>query len=343
MPYNDPKEDGDAKPTPVKSKTDRTVNQNSNIRLVPTSKGAPVTSTSGPGPAAPSIPDSSSSQSQQKKRTRWHESALTSITPSYDGSNSDKDRSTSGGHHEEFRWDMTKSDPGTPGISETAAEIRRTLSSATLSSALQTLQSSAVSSADRAELLRRGRRAVWRSADEARKLPPDAERALVLASRRGLRSFILAYLVRAGIDLLLGTIRNARKRRPGSSAPAAKGFVAVLGSALLGKEPRRLGATVGTFAFLNTAVGHLLRLAPEAAVVRLRILLFLRKLLGFRVSPKHNAKLEAAEKGEWTYTDEDGEPLALGERRWHASAAGAIASLALLWEDQPRRIAIAQQ
>lgn len=236
---------------------------------------------------------------------------------------------------------MTKSDPGTPGISETAAEIRRTLSSATLSSALQTLQSSATSPADRAALLRRGRRAVWRPADEARKLPPDAERALVLAARRGLRSFLLAYLVRAGIDLLLGIVRNARRRRPGSVP--AKGMLSVLRSALLGKEPRRLGATVGTFAFLNTAVGHLLRLAPAAALIRLRILLFIRRLLGLRVTEKDKAKLEAEEKGEWVYTDEDGEPLALGERRWHASAAGAIASLALLWEDRPRRVAIAQQ
>lgn len=207
-----------------------------------------------------------------------------------------------------------KSDPGTPNLQETADQIRRTLSLASLDT-LMTL--SANTSGERNRLLkevsRAGRDLVWRDKDDKKVFPRDTERALVLAARRALRSFILAFSVRSGVNVLLllfGTLRRRKLR------------LAQLRHAIFGQEPFRFGAMIGTFTFLNTLTLHLLRLAPPVSYLRRRIRagLFARPTFG----PPEREGPE-------------------GERRWQAAVAGAVGSLGLLWETQARRTGVAQQ
>lgn len=78
----------------------------------------------------------------------------------------------------------------------------------------------------------------------------------------------------------------------------------------------------GSFTFLNTLTYHLLRLAPPPSYLRkrLRAGLFSQPTFG----PPEREGNE-------------------GELRWHAAAAGGIASLALLWETEGRRRGVSQQ
>lgn len=78
----------------------------------------------------------------------------------------------------------------------------------------------------------------------------------------------------------------------------------------------------GSFTFLNTLTYHMLRLAPPASYIRkrLRYGLFSQPTFG----PPEREGPE-------------------GEHRWHAAAAGGIASLALFWETAGRRRGVSQQ
>jgi hypothetical protein len=111
-------------------------------------------------------------------------------------------------------WEAGRSDPGTPNISETwvvvfiasfllqvsevelinylsaayrwycsAAQIRRTISLASL----DTLLTIAQDDMERERFGQEIKSMLWRDERETRKMPNDAERALVLAARRGLR------------------------------------------------------------------------------------------------------------------------------------------------------------
>ncbi|ORY24308.1 hypothetical protein BCR39DRAFT_547390 [Naematelia encephala] len=210
--------------------------------------------------------------------------------------------------------DYLRSDPGTPNLLETADQIRRTLSLASLD-ALLVLSSNPSGERDRfiAEVSKAGRDLVWRDKDEKRLLPKDTERASVLAFKRGLRSFLLAFSVRAGVNVLLMLFRTMRRK---------KLRLALLGHAIFGPEPFRFGAMIGTFTFLNTLTLHLLRLAPPLSYFRRRLKtgLFIRPTFG---PPEREG-------------DE-------GERRWQAAVAGAVGSLGLLWESRSRRTGVAQQ
>lgn len=263
-------------------------------------------------------------------------------------------------HANAFKWDTTRSDPGTPNLSETAASIRRNLSSATLATALSTLSTSISSSSEaaieREKLLKRGKKMVWRDEREIRKLPQDAERAFVLAGQRGLRSLVLAWLVRSGVNVLLMLMRTipfGRRRRQRTPGGRSIKWTALIRHALFGPEPLRFAAMIGSFTFLNTLTLHLLRLAPPASYIRKR----LRRVWNWDSSPltfgpperymgPTMVDTEAEEKGAsrgdpgvpaW-FEEEDS-----GERRWQAPVAGAVASLGLLCEEKGRRAAIAQQ
>lgn len=163
------------------------------------------------------------------------------------------------------------------------------------------------------DITRAGRELVWRDKDEKRLYPSDAERAIVLALKRGLRSFILAFSVRSGVNIILLLFRALRKKTL---------RLKDVTHALAGSDSFRFGATIGTFTFLNTFILHLLRLAPPLSYVRRRIKagLFSRATFG---PPEREG-------------DE-------GEHRWHAAVAGGIASISLLWETAGRRTSIAQQ
>ncbi|KAI9632051.1 uncharacterized protein MKK02DRAFT_21065 [Dioszegia hungarica] len=202
-----------------------------------------------------------------------------------------------------------RSDPGTPNLAETADQIKRTLSLARLDTLLQ------ANERDRllAEVSRAGLELVWRNKDAKKLYPRDPERAGILALKRGLRSFLLAFSVRAGVNVLLLLFRTLRR----------KGLrVQLILHAIFGAEPFRFGATIGTFTFLNTLTLHLLRLAPPLSYLRRR----------FRAGFNHKPSFGPPER--------EG---AEGERRWQAAVAGAVGSLGLLWETKARRRGVAQQ
>ncbi|OXG50365.1 hypothetical protein J010_02837 [Cryptococcus neoformans] len=208
-----------------------------------------------------------------------------------------------------------QSDPGTPNFQETADQIRRTLSLASVDSLLLLSASQSERTKFLAEVSRAGRGLVWRDEGELCLLPQDNERAVVLALKRGLRSFILAFSVRSGINVLLLLFRLLRKHAPKLSLP-------LLRRTIFGPEPFRFGGMIGTFTLLYTFTLHLLRLAPPLSYFRRRI-----------------------RAGLWNKTtfgppEREGNE---GERRWQAAAAGAVGSLGLLWESKSRRTGVAQQ
>ncbi|KAL0255686.1 hypothetical protein I308_100493 [Cryptococcus tetragattii IND107] len=208
-----------------------------------------------------------------------------------------------------------QSDPGTPNFQETADQIRRTLSLASVDSLLLLSVNQSERTKFLAEVSRAGRGLVWRDESEQCLLPQDNERAIVLALKRGLRSFILAFSVRSGINVLLLLFRLLRKHAPKLSLP-------LLRHAIFGPEPFRFGGMIGTFTLLYTFTLHLLRLAPPLSYFRRRI-----------------------RAGLWNKTtfgppEREGNE---GERRWQAAVAGAVGSLGLLWEGKSRRRGVAQQ
>ncbi|KAK1925541.1 hypothetical protein DB88DRAFT_484264 [Papiliotrema laurentii] len=209
--------------------------------------------------------------------------------------------------------DYLTSAPGTPNIQETADQIRRTLSLASVDALL--LISTDSSQRDRvlADVGRAGRDFVWRDDDEEKLFPKDYERALVLAAKRGIRSFILAFSVRSGINVLLLLFRSLRKKRL---------RLALLRHAMFGAEPFRFGAMIGSFTFLYTLTLHILRIAPPWSYFRRRY------KAGIFNEPSFGPPEREGDEG---------------ERRWQAAVAGAVGSLALLWESSSRRTGVAQQ
>lgn len=69
-----------------------------------------------------------------------------------------------------------------------AAQIRRTLSLASVDSLLRVAQDEEMREQFLVNVREQGKNLVWRDEKEAKKLPGDAERALVLAIKRGLRA-----------------------------------------------------------------------------------------------------------------------------------------------------------
>ncbi|KAJ9097633.1 hypothetical protein QFC21_004669 [Naganishia friedmannii] len=222
------------------------------------------------------------------------------------------------------------SDPGTPNISETANQIRRTLSLASVDSLLKVAQDQETRDQFLDNVKEHGKRMVWRDERERRKLPGDAERALVLAVKRGLRSFILAFAVRAGVNLLLTLIRTLRKGRL---------RWLLIRHAIFSPESFRFGGMIGTFTLLNTLTLHLLRLAPPTSYIKKRLRRVLqqdRSPLTYGPPERWNGRVDV-ESGDYTMEEED-----TGERRWQAAVAGAVGSLGLLWESKERRVGVAQ-
>ncbi|WVQ83089.1 hypothetical protein IAT38_005227 [Cryptococcus sp. DSM 104549] len=213
------------------------------------------------------------------------------------------------------QMDYLRSDPGTPNFQETADQIRRTLS-------LASLDSLALLSANHnertkliAEVSRAGKELMWRDSSEKKLLPQDRERAILLALKRGLRSFLLAFSVRSGVNCLLLLFRLLRRHSPRLS-------LALIRHALFGPEPFRFGAMFGSFTFLYTFTLHILRLAPPLSYYRRRL------------------KNGIWNKPTFGPPEREGDE---GERRWQAAVAGAVGSLGLLWESESRRTGVAQQ
>ncbi|KAK4685278.1 hypothetical protein P7C73_g4880, partial [Tremellales sp. Uapishka_1] len=182
---------------------------------------------------------SSLSAGKEKKRLRF--TPLTAADEVFPGNNYRYAEEGKGGGGKGVPRDQAgylKSDPGTPNLLETADQIRRTLSLANLDSLLLISQNP---SGEREKLMAEVKDLVWRGSDERKLFPQDGERASVLAIKRGLRSFILAFSVRAGVSVLLLLLRTLRRNK--------LKFRLVL-HAIFGAEPFRFGAMIGGPPFL---------------------------------------------------------------------------------------------
>ncbi|WVQ73232.1 hypothetical protein IAR50_002798 [Cryptococcus sp. DSM 104548] len=211
--------------------------------------------------------------------------------------------------------DYLKSDPGTPNFSETADQIRRTLSLASLDqlailSASHTERTKLI-----AEVSRAGRELVWRDASERPLLPQDTERAALLALKRGLRSFILAFSVRSGVNVLLLLFRLLRRVHPRLT-------LLLFLRTIFSPDSWRFASMFGSFTFLYTYTLHLLRLAPPWGYIKKRFRYGWWREVSFGPPEREGSE---------------------GERRWQAAVAGAVGSLALLWETKGRRTGVSQQ
>ncbi|WVO12586.1 hypothetical protein L204_100191 [Cryptococcus depauperatus] len=207
------------------------------------------------------------------------------------------------------------SEPGTPNFSEAADQIRRTLSLASLDSLILLSANHAERTRFFAEVSRAGRDLVWRKESERRLLPSNNERAALLALKRGLRSFILAFSVRSGINILLLLFRLLRRRK-------SKTTLRLLIYTVFALDSWRFGGMMGTFTFLYIFTLHILRLAPPLTYYKRRLKHGLWNRATFGPPEREGAE---------------------GERRWQAAVAGAVGSLGLLFESKSRRTGVAQQ
>jgi len=156
-----------------------------------------------------------------------------------------------------------RSDPLKLTAINRADQIRRTLSLASLDQLL-VLSANQAGERDRllAQVSRVGKDLVWREHNEKRLLPRDTERALVLAFKRGMRestlsigrnpfdaelgSLLLAFSVRAGVNVILVQFRTLQRR----------GLqFRLLWHAAFGAEPLRFGAMIGR---ALSAISHVL-------------------------------------------------------------------------------------
>lgn len=229
------------------------------------------------------------------------------------------------------------------------------------------------------ELLRGVKGAVWRPAGEGKKLPSDLERVFVLAMQKATRSFISAYGLRAGVNLVLflfktvstrsvaphpflqaASGRNSRKASQlifrlsdfpslSFSLPLRSFSPSHLRQALLSSGPLRFSLLLSTFTYLYTLTSQTLRLAPSPTYLRRRLSHSLSLLR--RTTSQTTSLLEALEEGlDCLATDEApfGPASAEwdetdGERRWHASVAGFVAGGAIYWVKGGERRGVIEQ
>lgn len=150
---------------------------------------------------------------------------------------------------------------------------------------------------------------------------PSIQRSFRPDHRNFAGSFISAYGLRAGVQVLLFIFKTLRTRRL-SSRGLVRSFIS--------STALRFALLLSTFTFLHTLVSQSLRLAPPFVYIRRRIAHSLNLL---RRSYSQSATiLEAVEDGldVLSLDCSFGPPpidydYNLGERRWHAAAAGAVA------------------
>ncbi|CAO1623830.1 unnamed protein product [Parajaminaea phylloscopi] len=134
------------------------------------------------------------------------------------------------------------STPQTPNISETAQQLRRSLSVHGLHQ---------LSSMPPDQLRKSVSNKVWRPHDEQAKLPGDWERLAVHVLRGGMRAFNLAFGLRGTIMLVLALIKGIRKR---------KAVGKDLRDAFFSASNVRFGLLFGIWAALYKTVHNTLRL-----------------------------------------------------------------------------------
>lgn len=125
-------------------------------------------------------------------------------SPSAGNQGDDEDSPSSDEDEHAAFYAAASSAPQTPNISETAAQLRRSLSVHGLHQ---------LSSMPPQQLRKSVGNKVWRPHDEQARLPGDWERLAVHVFRGGLRAFNLAYGLRATLMLVLAFIKGLRKRK----------------------------------------------------------------------------------------------------------------------------------
>lgn len=103
---------------------------------------------------------------------------------------------------DESRWHPT-SGPQTPSISESAQQLRRSLS-------VQGLQH--LANMPPSELRRSVGKKIWRPENEEARMPSDWERLAVHVVRGGVRGFNLAFMLRGCVMILFALIRAVRTK-----------------------------------------------------------------------------------------------------------------------------------
>ena len=249
------------------------------------------------------------------------------------------------------RW-KAASGPTTPNISETAAQLKRSLSV----TGLQDL-----AHMPPGQLRKTVGNKVWRPHDEEARLPGDWERLLVHVVRGGLRAGNLAFSLRATLMLVLTLVKSLR-----TGKFKGKDF----GLAVFGPTNFRFAAMFSLWAMLYKATHNSLRLltpVPPPKRMRTRAQTHSEGLT-IEVGSKEAIELQGEDDtgGSGAATPRSGRAQLEGKsdedkakekakqkRRafmrdprskvWHAYLAGAVSALAVLVETPSNRIALAQQ
>ncbi|SNX82414.1 uncharacterized protein MEPE_01120 [Melanopsichium pennsylvanicum] len=260
----------------------------------------------------------------------------------HDGGDSDEDSA------DEFaRW-QAASGPTTPNISETAAQLRRSLSV----TGLQDL-----AHMPRSQIRKSVGNKVWRPQDEEARIPSDWERLAVHVARGGLRAGNLAFALRATLMLVLELIKSLRTKKFNSNA---------FGIALFGPKNFRFAALFGIWASLYKAVHNALRLMTAPPTKKPRSRAASSASNGMFSIEKQADGGSPDEPGSGTATPRSGRQALEGKspeekakekakqkrrafmpdprsKTWHAYVAGAISALAVLVETHDNRVTLAQQ
>ncbi|KAN0061441.1 hypothetical protein ACQY0O_006288 [Thecaphora frezii] len=300
----------------------------------------------GPMQSSPSREAASSSTPPKRRNLGMTLPRMTKVTHERSGSAGDDESDDD----DFLRW-QANSGPATPNISETAAQLKRSLSVTGLQDLAQMPP---------AQFRKQVGSKVWRPQDEEARLPGDWERLLVHVVRGGLRAGNLAFALRATLMLVLELIKAIRTKRF-----RRKSF----GLAAFGPTNFRFAGLFALWAVLYKATHNSLRLLTPIPERRPRV----RARTHSEGQP---VDLKALELGDSQQDDSAGgsgaatprsghEALrnktgsekahekAKQKRRafmrdprskvWHAYVAGAVSALAVLVETPANRIALAQQ
>ena len=255
----------------------------------------------------------------------------------------DGDDSESDSADEYARW-KASSGPTTPNLSETAAQLRRSLSVTGLQELAHT---------PRSQIRKSAVNKVWRPQDEVARIPSDWERLAVHVVRGGLRAGNLAFALRATLMLVLELVKSLRTRKfKGNS----------YGVALFGPRNFRFAAMFAIWASLYKAIHNGLRLLTPPPVKKSRsrsgsAMFSIEKADGSRSPEEPLSGTSTPRSGsaalEGKSPEESAKERAKQKRRaftpdprskvWHAYVAGAISALAVLVESHDNRVSLAQQ
>ncbi|PWN52354.1 hypothetical protein IE53DRAFT_4089 [Violaceomyces palustris] len=249
----------------------------------------------------------------------------------------------------EARWG-TPSGPTTPNIAETAQQLRRSLSVASLHD---------LANMPPSQIRKSVGNKVWRPQDEEARVPGDWERLVVHVVRGGIRAGNLAFSLRATLSLVLEIIKAIRTKKFSGKQ---------LGVAAFGPTNFRFAAMFAIWASLYKAVHNSLRLltpmpprprssraASEGAVVVKPS----KEPRSGEVTPSddHDSGTATPRSGRAALEGKDGLEKAKIKARqkrkafmrdprskiWHAYVAGAVSALAVMVETPSNRISLAQQ